>query len=160
MEVELKNRAALKGQEAPESVVGGTSNTAGKTEVKPSTASGTETGKGESDVKTASDDDLDKYCEVVSEAVQKKLKLPEEAKELVAKKKLKKLKCNMTIGLDPTGNVKKLEITKAADMDSVNGALQKAINGCSPFPDMPVIKDDLLMILVKFDGTVVKAERP
>jgi hypothetical protein len=164
MEVELKNRAALKGQEAPESVRGGTTNTISKTEVTTNTAGGTGTGTGtstESDVKTASDDDLDKYCEVVSEAIQKKLKVPEEAKELVAKKKLKKLKCNMTIGLDPTGNVKKLEITKAADMDSVNGALQKAINGCSPFQDMPVInKDDLLMILVKFDGTDVKAERP
>jgi hypothetical protein len=164
MEVELKNRAAIQGKDAPESVVGGSTNTSAKTEVdKKHTTGGTETGTGtstESDVKAATDEDLDKYCTGIAEAIQKKLKLPEEAKEHVAKKKFKKLKCNMTIGLDPTGNVKKLEITKAADMDSVNGALQKAINGCSPFPNMPVIKDDMLMMLVKFDGTDVKIERP
>jgi hypothetical protein len=161
MEMELKTRAFAKGKDAPESVVGGSTNAAAKTEVDKPTASGTGTGTGTStEVEAATDEELDKYCTGIAEEIQKKLKLPEEAKELVAKKKLKKLKCNMTIGLDPTGNVKKLEITKAADMDSVNGALQRAINSCSPFKDMPVIKDDLLMMLVKFDGTDVKIERP
>jgi hypothetical protein len=163
MEVELKQRAALAGQAAPETVVGGVNDKSAKTNTVTTTASGTETGTGTStvpEVKTASDEELDKYCDLVAETIQKKLKLPVEAKEAIEKKKLKKLKCSMTIGLDPTGNVKKLEITKAADMDSVNGALQKAINGCSPFADMPVIKDDMLMIMVKFDGTNLKAERP
>jgi hypothetical protein len=164
MEVVLKNRAATAGAAAPETVVGGINDNSGKVATATTTTTGgtgtTTATAPESDVKAASDEDLDKYCTTVADVIGKKLKLPDEAKELVEKKKFRKLKCSMTIGLDPIGNVKKLEITKAADMDSVNGALQKAINSSSPFADMPVIKDDMLMILVKFDGTEVKASIP
>ena len=96
----------------------------------------------------------------MAEAVEKKLKLPDDAEELVKKKKFKKLKTSITIGIDNDGSVKKLDCTAQADLDSVNGALQKAINACSPFANAPATKDGMFQILIKFDGEHVKAMRP
>ena len=167
MEIILKNRAAEAGKADPTSVVGGTKDTAGTETVKKDTTTGSGTGTGTAtgtttapEEKFASDDELEKYCSVVAEAVEKKLKLPEDAQELVSKKKLKKLKESMTIGIDNTGAVTKLNINKAPELDSMNAALQHAINGSSPFADAPQTKENLASFKVTYDGEHIKVTIP
>jgi len=159
MEVALKNRAAKIAETTPGIIVeGGTHDTSGQSAAPPgNNATGTSTAVEE---KVATEDELDKYCDVVSDAVEKKLKLPEDAEALVAKKKFKKLKSSMTIGIDNGGEVKKLDYTQAAEMESMNGALQKAINACSPFENAPKTKEGIFQMVVKFDGEHIKTVRP
>ncbi len=163
MEVVLKNRAAEIVKADPQSNRGGLKDdTSAITKVDKNTttttgsATGTTTAEDES--KFASDDDLDKYCTSVASEIEKKLRLPDDAKELVAKKKLKKLKEAITIAIDDGGMVKKMDITKAPELESMSPALQKAINGSSPFADAPKTKDQQWQIKVIYDGEHVKAE--
>ncbi|MDR3612420.1 MAG: hypothetical protein P4L53_02570 [Candidatus Obscuribacterales bacterium] len=109
--------------------------------------------------KVASDEDIDSFCETIATSIFDKMKLPDEVQKDVEEKHFKKLKCTLTVGIDPDGNVKKLELTKSAENDAVTNALQKAVNACAPFEDAPQTKDPLLTVVVKFTGDKVKVER-
>ena len=111
------------------------------------------------EIKIASDEDVDSFCDTIGVSIFDKLKLPDDAQKDADDKKFKKLKCTLTVGIDSDGNVKKLELTKSAENDAVTNALQKAINACAPFENTPHTKDDLLTVAVKFLGDKIKVER-
>ncbi|HEY9754915.1 MAG TPA: hypothetical protein V6C97_07140 [Oculatellaceae cyanobacterium] len=163
MEVEFKNRASKVSQEIPKSNVGGeikdNAGTIKMTTTGSGTGSSTGTTTSESESKFTSDEDIDKYCDVVSEAVEKKMKLPDDAQDLADKKKFKKLKASMLVGINNAGEVRKLQIVKQPELDSMTEAFQKAINSSSPFENAPQTKDDMLMLKVSFDGEHVKVTR-
>ncbi len=155
MEVALKQNAnnATTGDN---SVVAGSTSGGEKKE-----ASTTEAGaEAKKEQREATDEELDKYCEVLAKSIQAKLKLSDEAEEARKGEHFKKLKCAMTVGIDQDGNVKKLEISKSAEMDAATAALQKAINTAAPFEDVPKTKNNMLEILVKYNGKEIKVERP
>jgi hypothetical protein len=167
MEIVLKNRAASTSVDE-HSRVGGTidntttvvkkdkpSGTGTETSTTTGTGTGTTTG-----AKFATDEELDKYTQTVADLVLEKLKLPDDAQELHDKKKFKKLKTTYTIRIDNDGKVTKLEQTKLADLDSVNHALTKAINGAAPFKDPPYTEANGWDIVLKYDGEKIKGERP
>jgi hypothetical protein len=107
----------------------------------------------------ASDEDLDKYCKTIAEQVQAKLKLPDDALDEIKKEHFKKLKCSLTVGIDGEGKVTKLELNKVSELDSAVGALQHAVNACSPFEGVPHTKSGNLEVMVKYDGKKIKVER-
>ncbi len=108
----------------------------------------------------ASDADLDKYCTVIADAIRSKLKLPDDAQDEIKKEHFKKLKCTLNVAIDEDGKVTKLDLTKPAELDSIVQALQRAINACSPFENVPHTKNDSIDVLVKYDGKKLKVERP
>ena len=134
----------------------------GTVQMTGTTGSGTGAGTAtttEDDSKYTSDEDIDKYCETVADNVEKKLKLPDDAQDLADKKKFKKLKATMLVGINNAGEVRKLQIVKQPELDSVTEAFQKAINSCSPFSGAPQTKDDILTLKVIFDGEHMKVVR-
>ena len=148
MEIALKDRANKMGGKATARAA------RTETDVKPSEVEQTK------EAPLASDEDLDKYCDKVAEAVQAKLKVPDDVAEEIKKEHFKKLRCTLTVTIDETGAVKKLDLTKPSELDSSSGALQKAINACSPFQDVPHTKTKSVDVLVKYDGKKVKVKRP
>jgi hypothetical protein len=163
MEVALKNRAADIQDKIPNSNVGGNiENNSGTVKMPATTGSGTAASTAtttDEDSKYTSDEDIDKYCDTITEEVEKKFKLPDDAQDLADKKKFKKLKASMLVGINNAGEVRKLQIVKQPELDSVNEAMQKAVNSCSPFANAPQTKDDMLMFKVNYDGEKMKVTR-
>lgn len=147
MEVVFKDRA--------NKMAGGAKSVAVSDEKSATTSSENKT---EKEKPLASDEDLDKYCATIKDAIQAKLKLPDEVKDEIEKKHLKKLRTSFSVGIDEQGNVTKLELTKPAEMEAVSHALERAINACAPFADVPHTKEETLTIIIKYNGKELKVE--
>jgi hypothetical protein len=119
--------------------------TSGKTEEKP----------------LATDKELDAFAKSAEAQIQEKLKIPDDVQEEMKKKHPQPLKATLNVGIsDDDGSVTKLELTHQAQMDSLNQALEKAVNSAAPFKDPPRTKDGTIGIMVSINKDQLKVELP
>jgi len=108
----------------------------------------------------ASDEDIDTFVTSLEPLLQEKLRIPDDLQELLKKHHPPKIKTTLTVGIDETGQVSKLEITKPGDYDSASSAVTKAVNACTPFADVPHTKDGSITVLVSLSQNKIKVEKP
>jgi hypothetical protein len=121
----------------------------------------TTTGQKAEDKPLATDKELDAFAKSAQEQIQDKLKIPDDVQEELKRKHPMPLKATLNVGIsDDDGSVTKLELTKQAQMDSLNQALEKAVNSAAPFKDPPRTKDGTIGILVSINKDQLKVELP
>lgn len=108
----------------------------------------------------ATDEQIETFIAGIQKKLQQKLVLPKEAKDELKKKKSKKLKATVTVGIDNEGNVKKIEITEPSEWEKVNASLVKDVNGCAPFANAPKTKSGMLTMLIILRKDEITVERP
>jgi hypothetical protein len=119
---------------------------------------GSETKSGE--VAFATDEQIAEFLGKVREKLQDKLSLPKQAADELKKKKSKKLKTTVSVGIDNDGNVKKIDITEPSEWDKINDAVVKDINSQAPYKDAPKTKDGLLTFMVYLKKDQLSVELP
>jgi hypothetical protein len=117
------------------------------------------TGQTSEESSTPHVDSIEEFDAKVASAIQAQFTLPTEGKEELKKEKSKKLKVEITVGIAHDGSVRKLDITKQSELESVNKAVIKAINAATPLANVPTTKDDLLMLAVKLNGKKIAVEK-
>jgi hypothetical protein len=121
------------------------------------TSTGTE---GATEKPVATDEQLDAYVQTIQDAIQGKLKIPDDVQEELKKKHPAKIKAALKVGIsDQDGKITKLEIKDQCDFESLTTALQKAVNECAPFKDPPRTKTGTLMVSVSYNKDKLKVER-
>jgi hypothetical protein len=108
----------------------------------------------------ATDDEIDAFVKTAQEKLQNKLALSDELQETLQKKKTKKLKVTMTVGIGNDGSVKTLELTEPSDNEKLNHALEKDITSCAPYADAPKTEKGVLKLLVSLNRDKLKVELP
>jgi hypothetical protein len=150
---DYKSTLWLCDQMATDYTATGNSKRTGEGEHKMIVGSGTTTAAKSSDADKplASDSDIDEFAKHVAADIQDKLKIPDDAKEELKKKK-KGLKASINVGISgEDGKINKLEITQQSEVDALNGALSKAINAATPFKDPPRTKEGTINVTVTLD---------
>lgn len=108
----------------------------------------------------ATDEEIQVFLQQLEMKLSQELSIPEELQDELKKKKSKKLKVTLTVGIDHDGNIKKMEITEPSEVDKVNNALIKDVNSQAPFVGVPKTKTDLLMIVVNMNKDQVRVRLP
>jgi outer membrane biosynthesis protein TonB len=118
------------------------------------------TSSGTTAVTYSSDEDIQKFLSDLQTKLQEKLSLPKQAADELKKKKSKKLKTTVSVGVDNDGNVKRIEITEPSEWEKINNAVVKDINGCAPFANAPKTKEGILTFMVYLKKDQISVELP
>jgi hypothetical protein len=102
---------------------------------------------------------ISEFLTKTSEKIQGGLTLPAEAADELKKKKSKKLKVRVVIGVDEVGNLTKIEIAEPSELESVTNAVVKAIKDSTPFENLPKTKDNKLTLRVNLDMEKITVEQ-
>ena len=108
----------------------------------------------------STDKEIGTFSKNVEKSLQDHLKVPDDVQQMIKDKHFKTLKGKFSIEIgQEDGSIKKLEMTELAETDSLNTALQKAINGAAPFEDPSRTKEGIIPLTVKIIGDKIKVER-
>ncbi len=106
----------------------------------------------------ASPEKVTEFLTKVGEKIKGALTLPVESAEELKKKKSKKMKVRIVVGVDTAGNLTKIDIAEPSELESVTNAVVKAIKESTPFEDMPKTKEGKLSLRVSLDMDKITVE--
>jgi hypothetical protein len=107
----------------------------------------------------ATPEQITAFLTKTSEKIQGALTLPKEAADELKKKKSKKMKVRVVVGVDQEGTLTKIEIAEPSELESVTNAVVKAINNSTPFETPPKTKDGKLSLRVSLDMDKITVEQ-
>jgi len=119
------------------------------------TTTGTTTGA--SDVATP--EQVAEYLTKTGEKIQGGLTLPNEVADELKKKKSKKLKVRVVVGVDDEGKLTKIDISEPSELESVTNSVVKAINSATPFDTPPKTKSGKLSLKISLDMDKITVEQ-
>ncbi len=96
----------------------------------------------------ATPEQIAEFLTKTGEKIQGALTLPNEAAEELKKKKSKKMKVRVVVGLDAEGKLTKIDISEPSELESVTNAVVKAINNSTPFEAPPKTKEGKLSLKI------------
>lgn len=132
-------------------------NEALKDKVKDSDGTSTTTTDAPSDLATP--EQITEFLTKTGEKIQTALTLPKEADDELKKKKSKKMKVRVIVGVDAEGKLTKIEISEPSELESVTNAVVKAINNSTPFESPPKTKDGKLSLKISLDMDKITVEQ-
>ena len=107
----------------------------------------------------ATPEQIAEFLTKTAEKIQGKLTLPNETADELKKKKSKKMKVRVVVGLDEEGKLTKIEISEPSELESVTTAVVKAINNSTPIENVPKTKDGKLSLKVSLDMDKISVEQ-
>ncbi len=107
----------------------------------------------------ATPEQITEFLTKTGEKIQGALTLPKEAADELKKKKSKKMKVRVVVGVDPEGKLTKIEIAEPSELESVTNAVVKSINNSTPFETPPKTKDGKLSLRVSLDMDKISVEQ-
>lgn len=102
---------------------------------------------------------INEFLTKTGEKIQAALTLPNEAAEELKKKKSKKMKVRVVVGIDAEGKLTKIDIAEPSELESVTNAVVKAINNSTPFETPPKTKEGKLSLKISLDMDKITVER-
>lgn len=123
------------------------------------TGTTTTTGDNAATGEFASDEDVKSYLAGVEEKIQSKLELPGEVEDELKKKKSKKLKVTVQAVVNEAGQLTKINISEASEVEAVSNAVVNAVNSAAPFEDTPKTKDGKVSFKVRLNMDKVTVEK-
>jgi hypothetical protein len=107
--------------------------------------------------KSASKEEVDKYCQNLQEQLQKSLSDESDLLEQV-KKQQGKLKVVLEVAIDDSGNLTKMEIAEPDPRQKTNDDLVKVVNSLTPLKNVPKVDDYPLNLRIIFKNGKIKVQ--
>ena len=105
----------------------------------------------QSDNKIASEEELNQYCQLLQDKLQKRVEQSGDLQEVIKKRKTGKLKIVLDVDLDTSGSLKKMEISEPDPTQKVNDALIRIVKAASPFENVPKTDSGVLSLRIVFN---------
>ncbi|MBA3857919.1 MAG: hypothetical protein C0507_13525, partial [Cyanobacteria bacterium PR.3.49] len=107
----------------------------------------------------ATPEQMNDFLTKTGEKIQGGLTLPSEVADELKKKKSKKLKVRVIVGVDADGNLTKIDISEPSELESVTNAVVKAIKDSAPLENLPKTKDGKLSLRISLDMDKITVEQ-